>query len=94
MQTNLAMMRNLMDPLLPDRHGLRHVSVLQGTKAYGSPRASTYAIRRPRKASRAITHANFYWLQEDYIREADAEGGLASPSGGRRSCSAGRSAWP
>ncbi len=36
MQTNLAMMRNLMDPLLERAAGLRHVSVLQGTKAYGA----------------------------------------------------------
>src|SRR3984885_5343758 len=36
MQTNLAMMRNLMDPLLSRAADLRHVSVLQGTKAYGA----------------------------------------------------------
>ena len=29
------MMRNLMDPLRAAAKGLRHVSVLQGTKAYG-----------------------------------------------------------
>ena len=31
MQTNLAMMRNLMDPLLAAAKGLAHVSVLQGS---------------------------------------------------------------
>ena len=36
MQTNLAMMRNLMDPLLASAGALRHVSMLQGTKAYGA----------------------------------------------------------
>ena len=68
MQTNLAMMRNLMEPLLTAAHGLRHVSVLQGTKAYGAhvhPLAVPARENRPRDP-----HDNFYWLQEDYIRGA------------------------
>ena len=35
MQTNLQMLANLMDPLTAASSGLRHVSLLQGTKAYG-----------------------------------------------------------
>src|ERR1700733_7774179 len=46
MQTNLAMMRNLMDPLLERAAGLRHVSVLQGTKAYG---VHVHRLRIPAK---------------------------------------------
>jgi nucleoside-diphosphate-sugar epimerase len=68
MTTNLAMMRNLMDPLREAAAGLRHVSVLQGTKAYGvhvHPVAIPCRENRPRDA-----HDNFYWLQEDYIRAA------------------------
>jgi nucleoside-diphosphate-sugar epimerase len=66
MQTNLAMMRNLMDPLLAAASGLRHVSVLQGTKAYG---AHVHAIQIPARENRPRDrHENFYWLQEDYIR--------------------------
>jgi nucleoside-diphosphate-sugar epimerase len=66
MQTNLAMMRNLMDPLLEHARGLRHVSVLQGTKAYG---AHVHPIKVPaREAGPRDQHENFYWLQEDYIR--------------------------
>src|SRR3954454_17041992 len=36
MDTNLAMLRNLLDPLVEAAAGLRHVSLLQGTKAYGA----------------------------------------------------------
>ncbi len=73
MATNLAMMRNLMDPLLEHARGLRHVSVLQGTKAYG---AHVHAIPLPAKEDRPRDrHDNFYWLQEDYIREARAKSG-------------------
>ncbi len=36
MQTNLAMLRNLFEPLEAVAKGLRHVSLLQGTKAYGA----------------------------------------------------------
>jgi nucleoside-diphosphate-sugar epimerase len=71
MQTNLAMMRNLMDPLLRQAVGLRHVSVLQGTKAYG---AHVHRIRNPaRERAPRDPHENFYWLQEDYIRAAQRE---------------------
>jgi nucleoside-diphosphate-sugar epimerase len=73
MQTNLAMMRNLMDPLLEQARGLRHVSVLQGTKAYG---AHVHPIKVPaREGGPRDAHDNFYWLQEDYIR--GAQGGAA-----------------
>jgi nucleoside-diphosphate-sugar epimerase len=68
MQTNLAMMRNLMDPLLAAASGLRHVSVLQGTKAYG---VHVHPIKIPCRENRPRdSHENFYWLQEDYIRSA------------------------
>ena len=78
MQTNLAMMRNLMDPLLAKATGLRHVSVLQGTKAYG---AHVHRLAVPARESQPRDqHDNFYWLQEDYVRQAQtrAEGAGAS----------------
>lgn len=72
MQTNLSMMRNLMDPLLASARGLQHVSVLQGTKAYG---AHVHRIRSPARESQPRDpHENFYWLQEDYIRDRQAAG--------------------
>ena len=68
MTTNLAMMRNRMDPLLAAAKGLRHVSVLQGTKAYG---VHVHGIAIPCRENRPRDqHENFYWLQEDYIRAA------------------------
>ena len=64
---NDAMLRNLMDPLLGVAKGLRHVSLLQGTKAYGSHvRPMKYPAREGRDEARDVP--NFYWQQEDYIR--------------------------
>lgn len=73
MQTNLAMLRNLLDPLC-EAGGLEHVSLLQGTKAYGvhlRPVAVPAQERWPRDA-----HENFYWLQEDLLRERSARAGF------------------
>lgn len=68
MQTNLAMLRNLMTPLLQVAKGLRHVTLLQGTKAYG---AHLHPIPVPaREDAPRDNHQNFYWLQEDWLREA------------------------
>jgi nucleoside-diphosphate-sugar epimerase len=66
METNLAMLRNLMEPLRK-QSTLRHVSLLQGTKAYGvhhRPIAVPAREDRPRDP-----HENFYWLQEDYLKD-------------------------
>jgi nucleoside-diphosphate-sugar epimerase len=70
MQTNLAMLRNLFEPLAPVAKNLQHVSLLQGTKAYG---AHLGPIALPaRERARRHPHQNFYWLQEDYLREKQA----------------------
>lgn len=67
MQTNLAMLQNLFEPLEPVAKNLQHVTLLQGTKAYG---AHLGAIAIPaRERSPRHPHQNFYWLQEDYLRE-------------------------
>jgi nucleoside-diphosphate-sugar epimerase len=67
MQTNEAMLRNLLDALQPQAKGLRHISLMQGTKAYGGhvePAPTPAKERMPRHK-----HENFYWLQEDLLRE-------------------------
>jgi nucleoside-diphosphate-sugar epimerase len=70
MQTNLAMLRNLFEPLLERAKRLRHVSLLQGTKAYG---AHVHPLKSPARESQPRDpHENFYWLQEDYVRERQA----------------------
>ena len=64
---NDEMLRNLTDPLLGAAKGLRHVSLLQGTKAYGvHARPMKFPAREGRSEARDV--ANFYWSQEDYIR--------------------------
>ncbi len=74
MQTNLTMLRNCVEPLCAG-DGLRHVTLLQGTKAYGS---HLHDIPVPaRESLPRDAHENFYWLQEDYLRERSAEAGFA-----------------
>ena len=66
MEINLRMLRNLFEPLQRAAASLEHVTLLQGTKAYGShiePVSVPARERWPRHA-----HENFYWLQEDYLR--------------------------
>jgi len=67
MDTNLAMLRNLLEPLTASAKNLKHLTLFQGTKAYGihlHPMPIPARERAPRD-----NHANFYWLQEDYLRE-------------------------
>ena len=66
MAVNEAMLRNLLDAMEPQAKGLRHITIMQGTKAYGGhvePAPVPAKERWPRHA-----HQNFYWLQEDLIR--------------------------
>lgn len=69
MERNLEMFANLLDPVAA--HGrLEHVTLLQGTKAYGAhvePMRLPGVERSPRHP-----HENFYWLQEDHLRAAQA----------------------
>jgi nucleoside-diphosphate-sugar epimerase len=72
MDTNLAMLRNLFDALAAAPAHVRHVNLLQGTKAYG---AHLHPIPVPaRERLPRDEHENFYWLQEDEVR-ARAEDG-------------------
>ena len=65
MRLNLAMLENLFAPLAA-APGLQHVSLLQGTKAYGA-HLGRIAVPARERAPRH-PHENFYWLQEDYLR--------------------------
>jgi len=72
-ETNERMLAHLMDPLRRTASGLRHVSLLQGTKAYGS---HVHPIPVPaRERAPRDPHENFYWRQEDYLRAAAAHDG-------------------
>ena len=73
MTTNEAMLCNLLDAL-EAAPGLRHVILLQGTKAYG---VHLHPIAIPaRERSPRDDHANFYWLQEDLLRARAATRGF------------------
>ncbi|QHE87818.1 SDR family oxidoreductase [Hydrogenophaga sp. BPS33] len=66
-EVNRSMLRHLLDALALHAPGLRHVALLQGTKAYGSHvgRVPVPAKERwPR-----LPHPIFYWQQEDLLRE-------------------------
>ena len=78
MQRNAAMLRNLLDGL--DLHALEHVSLLQGTKAYGLHHPTIGSERAPlplRERAPRVEHPNFYWLQEDELRARQADAGWA-----------------
>jgi nucleoside-diphosphate-sugar epimerase len=64
---NDAMLRNLFEPLSAVARNLKHVTLLQGTKAYG---AHVRAIPLPAREDRDEfkSQPNFYWNQEDYLR--------------------------
>jgi nucleoside-diphosphate-sugar epimerase len=74
MARNDAMLRNLLAALETTGAPLLHVSLLQGTKAYG---AHLHRIPTPaRERAPRDPHENFYWLQEDHLREAAARRGF------------------
>jgi nucleoside-diphosphate-sugar epimerase len=66
-ETNDRMLRNLLDPVERHAKKLRHVTLLQGTKAYGvHVRPLTVPARENRSEMRE--QPNFYWNQEDHLR--------------------------
>ena len=76
-QRNALMLRNLFEPLSRAAKNLQHVSLLHGTKAYGlhHPDVGIKDVRNPlREREPRIEHRNFYFLQEDYLREQQARG--------------------
>jgi nucleoside-diphosphate-sugar epimerase len=66
-ETNDRMLRNLLDPLLAAAPGLRHVTLLQGTKAYGV-HVRPLAVPAREGRSEMREQPNFYWTQEDHLR--------------------------
>jgi len=68
-RTNEAMLKNLFEPLQRAAPGLRHVALLQCTKAYG---VHVRPLTVPARENRSEMHEqpNFYWNQERYLRNA------------------------
>lgn len=70
---NTTMLRNLLDAVERTSPDLRHVGLLQGTKAYG---IHLGPIRIPaRESEPRHIPPNFYWSQEDLLRERAAKAG-------------------
>ena len=70
-RVNDRMLRNLLEPLIAAAPGLQHVTLLQGTKAYGvHVRPMLVPAREGRSEMRE--QPNFYWQQEDYLRARQA----------------------
>lgn len=71
---NGLMLRNMVDVVSAVSPSLRHVTILQGPKAYGAH------VRPIRPDSREIRDdlrdiPNFYWPQQDYLAERGGEAG-------------------
>ena len=66
-RVNDLMLRNLFEPLEKASPELRHVALLQGTKAYG---VHVRPLAVPARENRSEMHEqpNFYWNQENYLR--------------------------
>jgi len=67
-RTNETMLKNLFAPLERAAPALRHVALLQGTKAYG---VHVRPLTVPARENRSEMHEqpNFYWNQEGFLRE-------------------------
>jgi len=72
METNRRMLDGLLEAVEAGG-ALEHVSLLQGTKAYGAHVGRMRVPGREREARHP--HENFYWLQEDLLRERAGRGG-------------------
>ncbi|MBV9562474.1 MAG: NAD-dependent epimerase/dehydratase family protein [Bradyrhizobium sp.] len=66
-ETNDAMLRNLMAVLEPAAPELAHVALLQGTKAYGV-HVRPLAVPAREGRSEMYEQPNFYWAQENFLR--------------------------
>jgi nucleoside-diphosphate-sugar epimerase len=76
MEINRQMLINLMEPL-SEASKIMHVSLLQGTKAYGIHIPGRKVPIPARENQPRDPHENFYWLQEDYIVQKSRDKGFA-----------------
>jgi nucleoside-diphosphate-sugar epimerase len=73
-ETNNAMLRNVVEPIVRAASNFKHISILQGTKAYG---VHLHPIPIPaRERDSRKDHDNFFFDQEDYVRELGAQHGF------------------
>jgi nucleoside-diphosphate-sugar epimerase len=73
-ETNNAMLRNVVEPILGKAADFQHISILQGTKVYG---VHLHPIPIPaRERDSRHDHENFFFDQEEYVREMGAKHGF------------------
>jgi nucleoside-diphosphate-sugar epimerase len=68
------MLAAVLDPLVEVADGLRHVTLLQGTKAYGVHLGLPTPVPAKERAPR-VEHPNFYFDQEDHLRAVQRRAG-------------------
>src|SRR5246127_1679756 len=73
-ETNNAMLRNVVEPIVVSTKDFQHISILQGTKVYGVHLHPIPIPARERDARR--DHDNFFFDHEDYVREMGARHGF------------------
>jgi nucleoside-diphosphate-sugar epimerase len=73
-ETNNAMLRNVLEPIMHTAADFQHISILQGTKIYG---VHLHPIPIPaRERDARADHDNFFFDHEDYVREMGTKHGF------------------
>src|SRR6201998_919696 len=73
-ETNNAMLRNVVEPIVRTASNFQHISILQGTKIYG---VHLHPIPIPaREGDAPKDHPNFFFDHEAYVREMGAQHGF------------------
>jgi len=74
-ETNNAMMGNVVEPIIGNVKDFQHISILQGTKVYG---VHLHPIAIPaRESDPRDPHPNFFLDQEEYVAEMGAKHGFS-----------------
>src|SRR6266851_5285713 len=73
-ETNNAMLRNVVEPIVRTASNFQHISILQGTKVYGVHLHPIPIPARERDARK--DHENFFFDQEHYVRETGVQHGF------------------
>jgi nucleoside-diphosphate-sugar epimerase len=73
-ETNNAMLHNVVEPIAHSASNFQHISILQGTKIYGVHLRPIPIPARERDARK--DHANFFFDHEDYVRDMGVQHGF------------------
>ena len=73
-ETNNAMLQNVVEPIVRTASNFQHISILQGTKVYGVHLHPIPIPARERDARK--DHDNFFFDHEDYVRDMGARHGF------------------